>query len=161
MHSTPREIHFCTLQNTNIFRLRRALHLGISTFVPFKTPNIFVCGGLYPLCTPIYVPLKYHFFRLRRACPLSVFSSKSVSVPCPLSVFGSKPAPYPVPCPLPKPFRTPTFRTPKIHFFRTPGPKSAPYPVPCPFLAQNRPVPLFACTPNRFGSSKNQPPYPP
>ena len=106
---------------------------------------------MYPYLCP-----KMSKNRLQRACPLSVFSSKSVSVPCPLSVFGSKPAPYPVPCPLPKPFRTPTFRTPKIHFFRTPGPKSAPYPVPCPFLAQNRPVPLFACTPNRFDPS----PYP-
>ena len=108
-----------------------------------KTPNFSSAAGCTP-CVPLFMyPQHINFFRLRRACPLSVFSSKSVSVPCPLSVFGSKPAPYPVPCPLPKPFRTPTFRTPKIHFFRTPGPKSAPYPVPCPFLAEFGPYPYL------------------
>ena len=143
------------------FRLRRAFHLGKSNLYFLKTPNFSSAAGCTP-CVPLFMyPQHINFFRLRRACPLSVFSSKSVSVPCPLSVFGSKPAPYPVPCPLPKPFRTPTFRTPKIHFFRTPGPKSAPYPVPCPFLAEFGPYPYLLVPPNRFGSSKNQPPYPP
>ena len=109
MCSTPREIHFCTLQNTNIFRLRRALHLGISTFVPFKTPHIFVCGGLYPLCTPKISffppaaglsPVRFQLkIRLRTLSPVR-FWLKTGSVPCPLSVFCLKTCPYPCPVPL-------------------------------------------------------------
>jgi len=100
------------------FRLRRAVPL------------------VYPyLCTP-----KMSKNRLRRACPLSVFSSKSVSVPCPLSVFGSKPAPYPVP-----------FQNPSVPLLSVPLKYT--FSVP---LAQNR---LRTLSPVRFLAEFGPYPY--